>query len=306
LESHAAPVRRWLRFQVPLGLAALPSAWFALRERPGHTRVPDWSEVFATLSIQVNGVDEPVLGWLALGAAGYLLLVAALLARRESRIFAIGLLVVPFAAAALVSHIGRPIWYGSRLFAFVLPFVALGIGRLAAGGPTPLQRLQVGVAALLLALVLRGGLAYTLGHEKPQRFVDAAAILRAQALPDDRVLVASLRDEWALAWYLAGPEWAQAVWTGGRLEALRHAFDGALRPAFVDHLVTWGAQAGPEVPGVVPASAIGKATLGSTNRVWILTRDPAQRDALLARVELAPEVETFAPLGLQLSLHQPP
>jgi len=296
--------RRWLRLQIPLGLASLPAVWFAMRTRARHTRVPDWAEVWSTLSIYVNGVDEPVVGWLALGALGFLLLVGALLARRESRAFAVCLLIVPFASAALVSHVGRPIWYGPRLFAFVMPFVALGVGRLAVGGGSGVQRFQALAAAILLALILRGGLAYTFGFEKPQRYVDAAAILRANALPGDRVLVPNVRDEWALAWYLEGPDWARGVWTGGRLEAVRHVFSGELRPAFVHRLVTWGAEAGPEVPGVVPASEVNDATLTDANRVWILTRDPSQRDAILSRVDLGDEVEAFAPPGLQLTLFE--
>jgi hypothetical protein len=301
-----ATTRRWLRFQAPLGLLALPAAWFAQRERPGHTRVPDLREMLDTLSIYVSGVDEPVLAWVALGASGFLVLVAALLARRESRAFAVCLLVVPFAAAALVSHVGRPIWYGSRLFAFVLPFVALGVGRLAAAGGAGVQRLQLLTAGLLLALILRGGLGYTFGYVKEQRFIDAAVLLREHAQPGDRVLVPSFRDEWALAWYLEGPDWARGVWSGGRLEALRHALDGERRPAFVHALVTYGAQPGPEVPGVIPASEVSERSLDDANRVWILVRHAAQRDALLARVDLGEQTKAFQPLGLELTLHQRP
>ena len=307
-ETRPAPetLRRWLRFQVPLGVASLASAWYAMRERPGHTQVPDWAEVWSTLSLYVNGVDEAATAWVAVGAVGYLVLVGALLVRRDTRAFALCLLVLPFAAAALVSHIGRPIWYGSRLFAFITPFVALGVGRLAGGGRTGRRAFGGLAAALVLALILRGGLAYTLGYEKPQRYIEAAEILRVNAHPGDRVLVVSLRDKWALEWYLTGPDWARSVWTGGRVEALRHAFDSELRPAFVQHLVSFGAEAGPESPGVIPASADIGSALDDASRVWILTRTPAQRDALLARTDLGEEIDAYALPGLQLSLHEKP
>ncbi len=308
VESRPAreTLRRWLGFQLPLALASLPAAWFALRAHPGHTSAPDWTEVWSTLSIYLNGVDEPASGWVSVGAMGFLLLVGALLTRRGNRSFAICLLVLPFALAALVSHIGRPIWYGARLFAFVMPFVALGVGRLAGESRAGGRTLAGLVAAVALALIVRGGLAYTLGYEKQQRFIEAAEILRDHARPDDRVLVPSLRDEWALAWYLSGPDWARSVWTGGRLEALRHAFDGGLRPDFVHHLVTWGASAGPEVPGVVPADESDGSALAGATRVWILTRSTEQRDALLARTDLGAEVDAFALPGLLLVLHERP
>jgi hypothetical protein len=299
-------LRRWLKLQLPLGLASLPSAWFALNERPGHTSVPDWTEVWNTLALYVSGVDEPTAFWVAAGASGFLLLVLALMMRRSTRAFAACLLVLPFALAALVSHVGPVIWYGSQLFAFVVPFVALGVGRLAGGGRTGARTRSGLVAAVVLALILRGGLAYTIGYEKQQRFIDAAEILRSHARPGDRVLVPSLMDEWALAWYLAGPDWARAVWDEGRLAALRHAFDGELRPAFVRRLVTWGSDAGPEVPGVLPAEALDPSDLEGVTRVWLLTRHPVQRENILARTELGPEIESFSPIGLQLTLHERP
>jgi uncharacterized membrane protein len=298
--------RHWIYFQVPVGLASLPALWFAMRERPGHTRVPDAAEIWQTLSVYVNGVDEPTAFWVAAGATGFLLLVGALLAQRGTRGFAVGLLILPFAVAGLVSHVGRPIWYGPRLFAFVMPFVALALGRLAAEGSTPPRQIGRAVAVLVLALMLRGAVAYTWQFEKPQRFVDAAARLREHAQPGDRVLVPSLRDEWGLVWYLSGPDWARGVWTGTRAEALRDALDGARRPDFVHHLVTWGEAAGPEEPGVIPAHTADRSALDGVTRVWLLTRYEGQRDPLLARFDLGPEIERYEPLGLQLSLHEKP
>lgn len=297
-------LRRWLKLQLGIAVLAAPQLMYPLHSHPGHMRRPDLAELWRTLSLQVSSAGETTTPWMAAGAAAFVALVATLLARRETRGFAACLLVLPFAAAALVSHAIEPIWFGSRLFAFVVPFVALGIGRLAGGGRLGRRPVAGLVAAACLALVVRGGLAYTVGYEKHERFAEAAAILHEQARPGDLVLVANLKVEWALAWYLVGPDWARGAWTGGRIEALRQVLDPARRPAFIQRLAGWGSDVGGALPGVVPASEDRNDVLNGAARVWLLTLDPGQRDPLLARYELGPETRSFALGGLDLSLHE--
>jgi hypothetical protein len=302
--TRRAALRDWAALQAAVAVCALPELYFAFRTGARHMQQPDLAELGRTLSLLVNGVGETSAFWVAAGTAGFALVAAALLARRDTRAFAVCFWVLPFAAAAAVSHLAKPIWYGPRLFAFLVPFVAIGLARLAcASDGERAPRAAFATGLLALALLLRGALGYTLHYEKSERFIDAAHILESEARSGDLVLVPTLKQKWALNWYLMGPDWARGAWQAGGIDALRHALDGARRPAFVADLVSYGSQPGPERPPVLAASESGGDSLARASRVWVLTLGASQRDVLLAKFELGPEAHAFQPEGLELSVH---
>ena len=293
---------RWIVCQAATVAAALPALVLATRIRPGHMVVPDFFELTRTLSLFSNGSFDAGTFWMSAGALGFVAVAAALLAQRETRAFAVCFLVLPFAAAAVVSHTAKPIWYGPRLFAFVLPFFALGLARLLAGGG-----LATRIAGFVaLALVARGAATYTLTYDKQERFVEAARILAAEVQPGDLVLVPTLRDKWALNWYLEGPAWSRGAWRHSGAEAVRQVLDGDRRAGFAVQLASYGLAPGPEWPPILPAPEHDDDALAAARRVWVLARNLQHRDALLARYDVPGAGSPRPAPGLELSLHPRP
>ncbi len=308
--SDARALRRWTAVHAVVAVAALPYLFFPLTTGQGHMQRPDLPELVNALSLFVNGMEQPASWVVAAGAAAYLLVTGLLLARRRQRAFALAFLVLPFAVAALLSHALRPVWYAPRLFAFLVPFVAIAVARLAVEpGPRWWRSLATTAAVLAVALMGRGAGGYTFHFEKEQRFVDAARIVDHARLPGDLVVVPGLKDKWAFNWYFAGPDWSRGAWHEGGWEAVGRFLERASRRSLLQKIGGYGRDASGAVDGlgVLPLSA-GDVQAGDVakraQRIWILARSPEQADALRARLDLARGGTEFEVAGLELALYE--
>jgi hypothetical protein len=283
------------------------------------------------------------------GAAAFAGVAGLLLRRRGDRAFALAFLVLPFAAAAAASHWLRPIWYGPRLFAFLVPFFAIALARelvgdggesrdsgegreshdagdrtesrdaadgrgsrvtRADGARTAPRRsgvvlLERTAALAALALVAHGAVATLLAPTREERFADAAALLRAEGRPGELVVVPTLKDKWALAWYSAGPDWARGAVRGDGWSTLRRVAHGSDRRALLAELAAYGRDASGEPFGIVPATDLDPDVLSRARRVWIVARSPVAAEALRARLG-AKTVRTARAQGLAILLVEGP
>ncbi len=299
-------IRRWLAAQAVVALAALPCLVFPATTNQEHMKRPGLGDFAEALALFTSGID-PAPAWLVwLGAAAFAAVAACLLLRRRDRAFALGLLVLPFALAAFASHAIRPIWYAPRLFAFVTPFFALAVARLLAG-PAGAGRLGISraVAAGALLLTAVGSVSAVRRPLREERFVDAVALVREHALPDDLVVVPTLKDKWALAWYAIGPEWSRAAVRVGSVETLMRVARGEQRRALLAELASYGRDAAGEPFGIAPIDDLPAADLARAGRVWIVARSAAAADALGARVG-ARTLESFEVQGLAVRLLDSP
>ncbi len=300
-------VRRWLAAQAVVAIGALPYLFFPATTGQEHMKRPGVDDVARALAMFTSGVD-PQPGWLVpLGAACFAGLVTCLLLRRRERALTAGLLVLPFAIAALASHAIRPIWYAPRLFAFVTPFFALGLARLLAGPAGGLRRwVARSAGACALALVVVGCALTVRAPSREERFVDAATVVRDHGLPDDLVVVPTLKDKWALAWYAAGPGWARGAVRFGGMETLERVARGEPRRALLAELARYGRDTAGGPFAIAPADALEPADLAGAGRVWIVARSEAAADALEERLG-ARTLETFPVQGLAVRvLDSPP
>jgi hypothetical protein len=267
---------------------------------------PDAGDLAEALALFTSGID-PAPSWLVpLGAGAFAALALCLLLRRSDRAFAAALLVLPFAAAALVSHLIRPIWYAPRLFAFVTPFFAIGLARLvfAQGGPER-RGIERVVAAGALALLAVGSVSTVRTPLGEERFADAAAIVREHALPDDLVVVPTQKDKWALAWYAMGPGWSRGAVQIGALETLERVARAEERRALLAELAHYGRDAAGEPVGIAPIDDLVPADLARVGRVWIVARSATAADALGARIG-SRMLESFEVPGLVVRLLDSP
>jgi hypothetical protein len=209
-----------------------------------------------------------------------------------------------------VSHALRPVWYAPRLFAFLVPFVAIGVARLPTlPGPRWWRGLATTAAVLAVALMGRGAGGYTFHFEKEQRFVDAARIVDHARLPGDLVVVPGLKDKWAFNWYFAGPAWSRGAWHEGGWAATNRFLKREPRRSLLRAIAGYGRDASGAVDGlgVLPLSA-GDVQAGevakSAPRIWILARSSEQAEALRARLDLARDGTEFEVAGLKLALYE--
>jgi hypothetical protein len=308
--GDTAALRRWTAVHAVVAVGALPYLFFPLTTGQGHMQRPDLPELANALSLFVNGMEQPT-PWVATaGTAVYLLVTGLLLSRRKQRAFALAFLVLPFAVAAGVSHALRPVWYAPRLFAFLVPFVAIGVARLAVEpGPRWWRGLATSAVVLAVALMGRGAGGYTFHFEKEQRFVDAVRIIDHARLPGDLVVVPGLKDKWAFNWYFAGPEWSRGVWQAGSWETAGRFLKRGPRRSLLQTIGGYGRDASGPVDGlgVLPLS-VGEVQAGdvakSAPRIWILARSPEQAEALRARLDLARDGTEFEVAGLELTVYE--
>ncbi len=288
----------WLAAQAVVAVGALPYLFFPATTGQEHMKRPDGGDLAEALALFTSGID-PEPAWLVpLGAAAFAGVAACLLVRRGDRPLSAALLVLPFAAAALASHWIRPIWYAPRLFAFVTPFFAIGLARLVfAPGGAGRRAVQRAVAGGALVLVVLGCVATVRRPLREERFIDAAALLREHALPDDLVVVPTLKDKWALAWYALGPGWSRAAVQWGALETLERVAAGEQRRALLAELARYGRDASTEPIGIAPVDDLEAADLARAGRVWVVARSAAAADAIGARLG-ARTLERFAVEGL--------
>ena len=298
LVRHREARRRWLTAQTIVALGALPSLFFAAKTSQEHMKRPGPGDLAQALALFTSGVD-PAPAWLVpLGAAAFAAVAACLLLRRRDRALAVGLLVLPFAIAVLASHAIRPIWYAPRLFAFVTPFFALALARLLLGPAGAARRgRERAVAAGALLLLAVGCVTTVRTPLREERFVDAVALVRAHALPNDLVVVPTLKDKWALAWYAMGPEWSRGAVRAGGVETLKRVVRGEERRALLAELARYGRDAAGEPFGIAPVDDLQPADLARAGRVWIVARSTAAADALDARLG-ARTLESFEVRGL--------
>ncbi len=308
--GNAAALRRWIAVHAVVAVGALPYLFFPLTTGQGHMQRPDLAELANALSLFVSGIEQPA-SWLVMaGTATYLLVTGLLLSRPRERVFALAFLVLPFAVAAVVSHTLRPVWYAPRLFAFLVPFVAIGVARLAlAPGPRWWRGLATTAAVLAIALMGRGAGGYTFHFEKEQRFVDAARIVDHARLPGDLVVVPGLKDKWAFNWYFAGADWSRGAWRASGWETLGHFVKRGSRRSLLQTIGGYGRDASGPVDGlgVLPLST-GEVQAGqaakNAPRIWILARSPEQAEALRARLGLARAGTAFEVAGLELAVYE--
>ena len=306
LRSRKA-IRRWLVAQAAVALGALPYLFFPATTGQAHMKRPDAGDLAEALALFTSGID-PEPSWLVpLGAAAFAGVAACLLLRRDDRPLAVALLVLPFAAAALASHLVRPIWYAPRLFAFVTPFFSIGLARLVfAPGGAARRGMQRAVATGALVLLVFGSVSTVRRPLREERFIDAAVVLREHALPDDLVVVPTLKDKWALAWYAMGPGWSRAVVQGSALETLDRVTRGEERRALLAGLARYGRDASAGPIGIAPMDDLVAADLARVGRVWVVARSAAAADAIGARLG-ARTLESFAVQGLVVRvLDSPP
>jgi hypothetical protein len=144
---------------------------------------------------------------------------------------------------------------------------------------------------------------------REERFIDAAVVLREHALPDDLVVVPTLKDKWALAWYAMGPGWSRAAVQGSALETLDRVTRGEERRALLAGLARYGRDASTGPIGIAPMDDLVAADLARVGRVWVVARSAAAADAIGARLG-ARTLESFAVQGLVVrvldSPHPPP
>jgi hypothetical protein len=358
LAASRAARRRWLAAQAVVALGALPYLFFPATTAQEHMKRPDLADLAQALALFTSGVD-PSPAWLVpAGAAAFAGVAGLLLRRREDRAFALGFLVLPFGAAAAASHWLRPIWYGPRLFAFLVPFFAIALARGLVGEGTgsrdpgegrqsreagdrtesrdgaeggesrdpgagrgslvaradgartarPSSRavlLERTAALAALVLVAHGAVATLLAPVREERFADAAALLRAQGRPGDLVVVPTLKDKWALAWYSAGPGWARGAVRSDAWSTLLRVAHASDRRAFLAELAAYGRDASGEPFGIVPATDLDPAPLSRARRVWVVARSRASAEALRARLG-ARTVRTARAQGLVILLLEGP
>ena len=298
LVRHREGRRRWLAAQAITALAALPYLFFPATTGQEHMKRPDLGDLAQALALFTSGVDPVPAGLVPLGALAFAAVAACLLLRRRDRALAAGLLVLPFAIAALASHAIRPIWYAPRLFAFVTPFFALALARLLLGPAGAARRgVEGAVAAGALGLLAIGCVTTLRTPLREERYVDAVALLREHGLPDDLVVVPTLKDKWALAWYAMGPEWSRGAVRADGLETLEHVTRGEERRALLAELARYGRDAAGEPIGIAPVDDLQPPDLARAGRVWIVARSTAAADALQARLG-ARTLESFAVRGL--------
>jgi hypothetical protein len=299
-------IRLWLAAQGAVALGAVPYLFFPATTAQRHMRRPDAGDLAEALALFTSGID-PAPSWLVpLGAVAFAAVAACLLLRRRDRPLAAALLVLPFAAAALASHLIRPIWYAPRLFAFVTPFFAIGLARLvfAPDGPGR-RRIERAVAAGALLLLVLGSVSTVRTPLREERFADAAAIVREHALPDDLVVVPTQKDKWALAWYAMGPGWSRGAVQAGTLETLERVARAEERHALLAALARYGRDAAGEPVGIAPVGDLAAAELARVGRVWIVARSAAAADALAARIG-SRTLESFEVRGLVVRLLDSP
>jgi dolichyl-phosphate-mannose-protein mannosyltransferase len=329
LVRHREARPRWLAAQAITALAALPYLFFPATTGQEHMKRPELGDVAQALALFTSGVD-PAPAWLVpLGATAFAAVAACLLLRRRDRALAVGLLVLPFAIAALASHAIRPIWYAPRLFAFVTPFFALALARLLSGNPARLARplsgnparppsssrfgpagaarrgIEGAVAAGALGLLTIGCITTVRTPLREERYVDAVALLREHGLPDDLVVVPTLKDKWALAWYAMGPEWSRGAVRADGLETLRRVTRGEERRALLAELARYGRDAAGEPFRIAPVDDLQAADLARAGRVWIAARSTAAADALQARLG-SRTLESFEVRGLVVRILDSP
>lgn len=292
-------LKRWLRLHVPIALLALPYLHFPFTTSQSHMRRPAFPDLIEALSLFVNGVEQPsaLVVWIC--ALAFVGVAAALLYRRKHRAFAACLLLAPFLVAAAFSHAIKPIWFAPRIFAFLVPFAALGLARLYCDrGPARI------VALVALALLVRGAVGYTFNWEKSQRFVDAAREVRAGARPGDLVLVPTLKDKWAFSWYFAGPDWDRELWTGTAAELYGSfaSVDGFR--ALVRRVGPFGREPVGEPIAVWPADRRAAGSLPAASRIWLVARTEAQRAELTRRFGIEGPPTRFEVAGLDMTLYE--
>lgn len=308
--GNGAVLRRWTAVHAVVAVAALPYLFFPLTTGQAHMQRPDLPELANALSLFVNGMEQPAAWVVAAGSGVYLLVTGLLLSRRQERPFALAFLVLPFVVAAVVSHVVRPVWYAPRLFAFLVPFVAIGVARLAMiPGPRWWRGAATTAAVLAVTLMGRGAGGYVFHFEKEQRFVDAARIVERARLPGDLVVVPGLKDKWAFNWYLAGADWSRGAWNAGGWETVGRFVKRGPRRSLLQTIGGYGRDAsGPvEGLGVLPLSTsevqAGDAAKNAA-RIWILARSPEQADALRLRLDLADAGTEFEVAGLELAVYE--
>ncbi len=299
----------WRRFAAPHAvvlLLALPYLFFPLTTGQAHMRRPGAGDVVEALSLFVNGMQQPDGFVVGVSAAVFAAAAALLLARRSSRAFAACFLVAPFAAAAAVSWAVKPIWYGPRTFAFLVPFSALAFARLAfdEGGRGRASPWARGTALLALALVSRGAVGYTLHYEKTQRFVDAAQLVRSEARAGDLVLVPTLKDKWAFSRYFVGADWDRALWTDSTAALWSRAASRDGRRDLARRVGGFGRD--PEGLAIEVLPADRREALPPAARVWVVARNVRHRDELVRRFALGDPRERWRVPGVDVALFGPP
>ena len=277
--------RRWLGAQASVAAGALPCLFFLLKTGQEHARRPGLDDLAQALALFPIGIDpEPAwLVWPAAALFAALALCAAL--RRGERAFALAFLALPFAAAAALSHALRPVWIAPRLFAFAVPFFAIALARLLVL-PQPGRAGSVGraVAAATLALMVVGAIATSRAPVPSEGFAEVAARVRREGLPADLVVVPSLKEKWALAWYSMGPAWARGAVREGSWATLRSLGRRPERRALLAELARYGRDASGEPFAIVPADALLPVELACARRVWVVARSSGAAEALRLRI----------------------
>jgi hypothetical protein len=212
-------VRAWLSLQIWLALLSVPGGAVALiRTKADNLTAPDIQQAGTDLAHMFfgrfsRGEDLPMLVALGLWLA---LLVAALVFRR-GRVLILAFVHLPFASFAIVSHLGKPIWFG-RAFWFLIPMICLGLAVTIDNLADAARRLRV---PRRVTLVLLGGTAVSVFslatveqigvRVKPRTYEQLIPFIEAHAAPGDVVYVPSIYDYWGVARYIAGSGWGSPL-----------------------------------------------------------------------------------------------
>jgi hypothetical protein len=290
--------------QIVFGLGCLPAlANSAVRSLSGegHTVAPDVATIVETLAALVSGMTQGPGLWLA--AAAFLLLAAAGLIRRETRVITACFLVAPFILTAIVSHAFKPIWL-TRLFVFVLPFIGLVAALLLDAS----MRRSRSAAAVLVAVIVLLGAVQTIGERQArvprQDYRALAAAMQARVAPGDIVYAPRFWDYWATMRYAFGPQWGSPLAVQGKSTTDRwQAIYDRLGPVWLARLHLAPQTDRLEKGGVT--YMIGPnvaASFAAAGRIW--TIQPLRLDEPLPFSATHAPAETIAVPGLRLVAYE--
>ncbi len=300
--------KRWIMFHLKASPVYLLPMIITL-ERVGRESetIPDFQSVLVGLSRFSLGVQADA-GMLVPAAAlifcaFQIVLLAA--PHKRYRWYGFTFMLLPFCLTFCISWMGKPIWHNERVFAFLIPFFAMGFALIWYAewkhrGVIVLSRLLL---LTIIGLMSWGSIRFVQNHEKRETYIEAADMLRAKAKPTDLVLASTPRVAWGVKRYLIGPDWDNNLWEEyfSIPDEICRNLDFSLclrRKMYTYDIQTRGAS---------PRVAVSEnpdLDIKNEKRIWIITRNNKEHPALVKKYQLPKESEMYEQRGTRLALHE--
>jgi uncharacterized membrane protein len=293
--------RNWrhvLYAQLLFAIGCLPALANSAIRSIDHTVAPGLAVIADTLGQLLIGMPA----WPAALLFG--VIAAAGIYNRQTRLLTLAFLLVPFAAAATISHAVKPIWQ-LRLFIFLVPFIALIVALLLNAAFSARPKAFAAALALIAGASLSQTLSLRTEATPPQDYRALAVRLQSVEAAGDYVYAPRFWDYWAVMRYRLGPDWGSPLAIQGTSTTPRwEQIYAALGPVWLRRLNL--APRGDRIVHDDVTYVIGPAQAQSfpaAARIWVVQPVHAAEPVPFAATHKPEQVITVQ--GLRLVLYTP-